>query len=166
MSKPKKIRLPAGLGMIAGTILQPDCPTSSEVKEQIYGAVLDTGDDSQPNVDVVKALVAVYSALLEAEDEDEIGFDIISGNDAEQFYRKYVVKAWRKEVSRSYPEATKSRDDEDVYEGCDWYEFGKMTWPRQLLAEIGYLVGLKNGREAVAMSRYYEARKAEEAAAL
>jgi hypothetical protein len=163
MSKPNKIKLPAGLGLIAGTILQPERPTSDDLREQIYGAVLDYGDECHPNADVVKALVAAYSALLEAEDEDEVGFDIISGNDAELFYRKYAIKAWRKEVGKAYPDANKSRDDSDVYENCDWYEFGKMTWPRQLLAEIGYLVGLKNGREAVASSRHYEARKAAEA---
>jgi hypothetical protein len=161
MSKPKKIKLPPGLGLIAGTILQPDKPTSDEVKEQIYALCLDDNDGCGASM-AVQPLVKAYSALLEEEWAEEEAFDIDTTSEGEKVYREFAIKGWREVVGKAYPEATKSRDDSDVYECCDWYEFGETTWPTQLIAEVGYLQGVANGHAAVAMSRYAESRKAKE----
>jgi len=143
-----EIKIPAGLSLFAGTIIEPEPPTLSSLKDDILGLCL--AEDT--NADVVCHLVNAYIDILIEEDEE---FELTDG-DAEQVYRKYAIRGWREAVSRDYPEATRSRDDSTVYESCDWFEYDKTHWPAQLVAEIGYLVGIKNGRSAVAMSRYYE----------
>jgi hypothetical protein len=155
MSKPRKIQLSPGLSLIAGTIVQPERPTSESIKEQIFGAILDYGDECSPNADVVKGLVAAYSALLEAEDEEEVGFDRISDNEAELLYREYAIKGRRNAIRSKHPKVAKKREDCSVYEYCDWYDFGRMTWPTQLIAEVGFIVGSKAGKETLAWDRYH-----------
>jgi hypothetical protein len=155
----KKIRIPAGLSFLASSMLTPDAPTSEGLKESVFGLVLN--DDDGVNEKVVGALVSAYAELLldeiEREDsDDEIEFVGDEGYAAEKLYQKYCIAGWRAAVKREYPEAEASRDDESVYEGCPWYEFSGVTWPAQLLAEVAYVLGYKEGRRGVAMSRYFE----------
>ena len=162
MSKPNKIKIPAGLNLMAGTLLQPDRPTLEDLKEQIFGAILDTeGCDFDPP-DLVKPLVAAYLVLAEQEaelesyaDRGDGTVDTVCGNAAELLYREFAIKGWRRTVKSKYPEAAKERDDSDVYEGCDWYEFGDIAWPTQLLAEVGYVIGCQSGQQSLAWDRYH-----------
>ena len=149
------ISIPPGLKLLAGTILEPERLTAESLKEDILGLCLDNED--QINADVVGHLVNAYIDLLIENDEE---FELTDG-DAEQIYREYAIKGWRESVSREYPEAVKSRDDNEVYDSCDWYEFGSHHWPAQLIAEVGYLLGYKGGRQGIAMTKYYEAHKKE-----
>lgn len=152
-----KIRIPLGLNLIAGTIMEPDKPTAETLREHIFGLVLD--DDDSVNPDVLRPLVNAYEALLIEGEEDDIEF-VSDADDwaAEKLYRQFCIKGWREAVGRTYPEAVDSRTDEDVYEGCPWYEFGgKCNWPAQLIAEIGYLRGYKEGCRGVAMTNYVQA---------
>ena len=154
------IKIPAGLNMMAGTILEPEVPTADSLKNDIFALCM--SDDVAELTPVIKGLVNAYVALAEFNDEDE-DMVLVSDSDdwaAEKVYIEYAIKGWRQAVGREYPEAAKSRDDERVYESCPWYDFGKMTWPAQLIAEVGYLVGYKAGREGVAMSRYFEQQEA------
>ena len=161
MSNNKRIKIDPGLRLMAGTMLTPDAPTPESLKEAIFGLVLN--DDDEVNFNVLRPLVKAYSELLTAEaEESDTEVDFVSDADdyaAEKLYREFAIKGWRQAVGAKYPEATKSRSDEEVYEGCAWYEYGKMTWPTQLIAEVGYVLGYRDGRNAIAMSEYFAAHK-------
>lgn len=162
MSRPIKIKISAGLKLLAGTILQPDRPTAESIKEQIFGTILDTEDCDFDPPDLVKPLVAAYMVLIEREAElasyegnGDGEIDTVSNNEAEQLYREFTIKGWRNAVSSKHPKVAKERDESDVYESCDWYEFDKMTWPTQLIAEVGFVIGYKSGQQALAWERYH-----------
>ena len=167
MSKSNKIKLSAGLSLIAGPILSPSRPTAESLKEQIFGAILDTdGCDFDPP-DLVRPLVAAYLVLLEQEaelasyaDEGDGEVATVSDNEAEMIYREFAIKGWRKAISSKHPDVAKERDDSDVYESCDWYEFDKMTWPTQLIAEVGFIIGVQSGKQALAWESYHESERA------
>lgn len=158
VSMANNIRIPAGFTLRA--CLGGEPPTADEIKDMIFNAALPEDDD--PNPEVLKGLVRVYLALTEAEAEDDSwddSYDVLNdANDweAEKVYREYAIKGWRKAVGSQYPEAAASRDDDEVYESCPWYDYGKMVWPAQLVAEVGYLAGYKAGREGLAMHHYVQ----------
>jgi hypothetical protein len=152
----RDIKIPVGFSLRVS--LGFDSPTAEEIKDLIFAVALPEDDD--PNTEVLKGLVRAYMGLTEAEAEDDSwddGYDILSDNndyEAEKVYREFAIKGWRAAVGSQFPEAAKSRDDDEVYESCPWYDYGKMVWPAQLVAEVGYLAGYKAGREGVAMHNY------------
>jgi hypothetical protein len=150
-----------GLQLMAGTILEPEAPTVDSIKEAIFGLCL--AEDAEAYTDVIVSLVGVYRSLLDYDDVEYALSDDADDWAAEKVYRKFIVQGWRDVVKRSYPEAVKSRTDDDVYEGCPWYEFNGI-FPTQLLAEMAYAMGVKAGREAVQMARFHEQHRAKESA--
>jgi len=149
----KAYRIPPGLGLMAGTILEPERPTSEDLKKLIIGMAIND-DEEDPNGDALRGLVSAYTELLIEEEED---LELVSdSNDwaAEKVCRECAIRGWRDAVKAAYPDVAKSRDDSEVYECCPWYEFGKMTWPVQLVAEVGYLAGYREGRRALRFADY------------
>ena len=170
MSKPRKIKIPAGLGLMAGTILQPDRPEAETLKEMIFAMVLDSEEEIDLCKPALRSLVEAYTALLEQgveyaryEDEEVDDVETVGSRDdwaAENVYREFCIKGWRATVKREYPEAVASRDDADVYESCTHFDYLKGAWPVQLIAEVGYIIGVRDGKQGIAMTRYYEQERA------
>lgn len=158
-----KIKIDPSLRLFTGTILEAEKPDASTLREHIIGICLN--DDDGINMEVLKPLVQAYIAQATYEfDEEERGREVqlVSDHDdyaAEKLYRKYSIKGWREAVRPEYPEYEKSCDDDAAYENCGWYEFGKMVWPAQLIAEVGYMLGYRSGRSGVQMTRHFESRK-------
>jgi len=153
----RDIKIPVGFTLMAS--LGSDMPTAEGLRDLIFAAALPEDDD--PNADVLKGLIRAYMALAEAEEDED--YEVVSDEpdwEAEKIYREFAIKGWRAAVGRRYPEAAKSRDDDEVYESCPWYDFGKMVWPDQLVAEVGYLAGYKSGREGIAMHEYVQEQEA------
>jgi hypothetical protein len=102
---------------------------------------------------------ATYDAFEEAEGDDDVNpdFELVSGNEAEDIYRKFIINGYRAASKVTSEDAS----DDRVYESCDWYESIVDNWPDQLLAEIAYAKGRRAAREAIAMSEYYKAHKSE-----
>lgn len=161
MSNAKKIKLPPGISLLAS--LEPDPPTVESIKDDIFGLLFD--DDDGINQDVLAALVKAHRELLiaQAEENDE-EVELVCDTDdyeAEKLYRQFCIKGWRHAVKKEYPEAEASRTDDDVYEGCPWYEFEKgIVWSAQLLAEVGYVLGYREGRRGIAMTKYVQQQEA------
>lgn len=147
-----KYKISPGLTLMAA--MEPSQPTAESLKDNIFGLVL---DEDGNNVEVLKHLVAAYSQIIsnEADDEDK-EVEFVSDSDdwaAEKLYREYCIKGWKNAMKRRFPQALE-RDDDSIYESCPWYDFGKMTWPAQLIVEVGFLLGYKAGREAIGMHDY------------
>lgn len=155
VSMARDIKIPVGFTLMA--VIGGEVPTAEGIKELIFAVALP--EEDEPNVDVLKGLIRAYMALFDAEAEEnnwEPGYEVLNdANDyeAEKVYRRFAVKGWRVAVKREYPKAVASRDDDEVYDCCPWYDFGKMVWPDQLVAEVGYLAGY---REGVAMTEYVQ----------
>lgn len=166
MKQQTKIKIPAGLSLMAGTILQPDRPEAETLKEMIFAMVLDNEDEFDLCKPALRSLVEAYSAMLDQEveyaqyeDENVPEVETVGSRDdweAENVYREFCIKGWRATVKQEYPEAVASRDDSDVYEGCTHFDYLKGAWPVQLIAEVGYLIGVRDGKQGIAMTRYYE----------
>lgn len=159
----RKIKLPAGITMSIG-MLRDDPPTAEDVRGYVLGAARESDDGTPPNSDVVRGLVKAYVALCEAdayEEDEEVEFVILDPSESELLYREFAIKGYRHAVKKEYP-GVKDQDDCSVYENCDWYEFERIHWPDQLIAEIGFMVGYRDGRSALAMSRHFKAERAKE----
>lgn len=157
MSNNKKIRLSPGIQLLSA--MEPDAPTVESLKDNIFGLLFN--DDDGINHDALAGLLKAYNALLiEQAEENDVEVEFVSDADdyaAEKLYRRFCIRGWRDAVKREYPEAVASRDDDSVYEGCPWYEFEKrLAWPEQLIAEIGYVLGYKEGRRGIAMTKYVQ----------
>ena len=133
-------------------------PTADGLRELIYSAALPKDNDH--NSDVLRGLLKAYIALLDVEDEDFETLHDSNDYEAEKVYREFAIKGWREAVGHKYPEAAASRDDDEVYENCQWYYFEKMVWPDQLIAEVGFLAGYTAGREGIAMHEYIQKQEA------
>jgi hypothetical protein len=145
-------------------ISDDEAPTADSLKELVYATAVPTAFNEIPEglLDgLVRAYVAqaTYDAAQES-DDGEPGFELVSGNDADTIYMKFVVKGYRA-VSK---QTRKDVSDESIYEGCDWFESIVDGWPDQLLAEVAYAKGRRAAREAIAFGEYYASRKAAEAA--
>jgi len=157
---PHKIKIDPSLKLYAGTMLEAEAPSAGDIKEHILGIAL--GDDPHHS-QVLPGLVQAYiGALIEQAEEDEEGEEVSLVSDgngaAEKLYRQYVVKGYR-EAMRKVKGWNKSHTDDEVYENSDWYNYGKMVWPAQLLAEIAYMRAYKDGRNWLQMCEYARAVK-------
>lgn len=139
----------------------PDAPDADALKDLCVAACL----AEERNNDLISGLIQAYVAALVEESE---GADIATVSDgpsaertweAEKLYQKYVMAGYLVSV----PEA-KGADEEYLYECCTWYEFpSDIRWPPQLLAEVAYVQGYIDGRQAKAMAAYFRAEKARSA---
>lgn len=146
----RNIKMPAGITFLSS--LRSDPPTAADIREMVFNAAL--ADD--PDERVIRALVKAYMAMsiaeAEAEDEDT-DWEMVSDEpnwDAEKVYRKYIIAGYRV-ASKLKPEQV---DDDSIYENCTWYDYGKMDWPDQLIAEVAFVRGYRDAREAQAMYNY------------
>lgn len=142
--------MPSGITLLSS--LRNDPPTAGEIRDMVFNAAL--ADD--PDREVVRALVRCYMTVsateAEAEGEDT-DWEVISDDenwDAEKMYRKYIVAGYRQGLKLTPEQA----DDDSIYESCTWYDYGKTTWPDRLLAEVAFVRGYRDAREAKAMYDY------------
>ena len=132
---------------------EPVCPET--VKELLLTACDESGD-TEPNPDVCGALMACYVALRDAEhdaDGDAEGCPQLEGTEAEKlFHEQYAI---------GYKAATKVMPDpENAYfpDGLTWY--ANKRYPADVIAELGFNKGNRDGKEAIWLRENYHRLKA------
>jgi hypothetical protein len=167
----RNIKIDASAFLLDCLMDDDDAPTADSLKELVYTTAVSTSWNELPDgllEGLVRAYVAqaTHEAFDEAEMDDDGSpdFELVSGNDAEAIYRKFIIAGYRavlkgKEEFKAY---LASESDSGVFENCDWYEPVVKCWPDQLLAEVAYAKGRRTAREAIAMSEYFRAHRASE----
>lgn len=151
------IELPVGIELlgVTGNIRV----TADDLKEMLL--IEAVWSDDEPNLDAVEGLVSVYVALVDEKDPPAYQ-RIVDWVEAEAIYREFAIKGLRWSVvnTRGYEGMT----DDEIFELCDWYEFGeRIRWPDQLIAEIGFVSGFKAGAGSKQLRNYAKRLKKEEA---
>ncbi len=133
-----------------------DPVTSGALKDLVFDALFG-GED--PDYDIVSGLVNAYISLCEREaNENDKELELISDGPshardyaAEKLYYKYAIAGYKSSV----PEV-RDCEDGDLHESVTWYDLPVgLSWTPQLLAEVAYAFGVRDGLQAKAMARYF-----------
>jgi hypothetical protein len=154
MSTPSQIQVAPGTEVLGtlGHLLSE--PSSVILAEMVIATAMSDEGGYPPSV--LNSLVCAYIEMESFMSESEgtgFNFSLVQEKEAEQLYREFAIKGFRKGVS----ESTVCNDtDDEVYERCSWYEYEVANWPDQLIAEIAYAIGYRDAKQAEALYRYAE----------
>lgn len=142
---------------VMASFIEPGNPEVEVLRDMVIRVAM--LDEYERNNDALRGLVDAYTALLTAEaDEHDVELDTVHDGDtyeAEKVYLKYALAGYR----YSMPER-KGWSDNDLMEYISWYTFPKMWWPTALLAEVGFMRGSRDAKEAKAMFAYFAENRA------
>lgn len=151
---------------ISWLVTSDDAPSASDLRDLVFQ--VGVGDLSGQPEGLLDGLVRAYTAQATAEAEDDgdwgddadPGFELVSGNEAEEIFRDYSIKGYRSVSKQTKAQAS----DESVYECCDWYEPLVASWPDKLLAELAFIKGRRAAHQAVALRDYFQAKERKKSA--
>jgi hypothetical protein len=141
---------------LLGIMGPSDEPSSEALKAMVVATAMTSEDGYPPSVlnSLVSAYIDMESFMSESEGTG-FNFSLVSEPEAEQLYRKFAIKGFRKAAGAVRVRLT----DEEVYERCSMYEFEVANWPDQLLADIGYAIGYRDEKQAEEFYRYAAAHQ-------
>lgn len=129
-------------------------PSSEDIKEMIFNHAIHNDDGINP--DFIRGLLTAYMARVRDEDDDgEDGEEWLDWREAEQVYIRFSVDGYRDRMKRSEYKHVAEYSDEEIYERCDWWEFGEMQWPAKMIAELAYVNGTFAAAKGIQMTKYF-----------
>lgn len=151
---PKPISINKGRLRLFHMLSNSERQSSEDIKDMIFTHAIRNDDGVNP--DFIRGLLMAYTALVEDEEDEEDEW--LDWREAEQVYIRFSVEAYRDRMKRSEYKHVAECSDEEIYERCDWWEFGEHSWPAKLIAELGYVKGIYTAAYGIQMAKHFAQR--------